>query len=665
MFNSILHKKFSLLKWLLAFAGIFFLLAGGAAAAYVSWEKNYADKIYPGVYISDVNLGGKTYDEAKAELNNKIDKINKDGLVFYYQKKYATVPTQISSLDADIVVPIVSFDLPKTLGRALSFGRDKSFLGNLKNQVHAYLYGAPINTDVIVNQKEILRVLLGDFRDQEEPAQNAEIVYDKTAVNKFYITEEKMGKVINYLKGTDEMEKNLTEFNNYAIQLFSKTDYPDILKKDCLGLDEKAIAIMNLAPLSLKLNIASSSGESNIEISSSTVETIQKNENDSKEWIIDADTLAGWITFKNNPDYQASKNINDQNNSSSSAKIVIDLKEDKILDFLQNIIAPEVNREPEDAKFKMDNGKITEYNSSQDGLRLDLETNLVAIKSDLLDNRQSQINLSANPVRGISASELENLGITEIIGTGESDFSGSPVNRRHNIAVGAGSVNGVLIKPGEEFSLVKTLGVINDRTGYLPELVIKDNKTTPEFGGGLCQVGTTMFRAALATGLPITMRQNHSYRVGYYEPAGTDATIYDPLPDLRFINDTGSHILVQRRIEGNKLYFDFWGKKDGRAVQEYKPTIYNIVKPPAGKVIETLSLPVGQKKCTEKAHSGADAFFDYKVTYPTGEIKEKRFTSHYVPWQEVCLVGVDKLNATSTAAVVLPNIDNITSSTKN
>jgi vancomycin resistance protein YoaR len=665
MFDSILHKKISVLKWLLAFAGIFFLLIGGITAAYISWEKKYVDKIYPGVYLNDLDLGGKTYTEAKVELNNKIDKINKDGLVFYYQKKYIDAPTQISSLDADIVLPIVSFDLPKTLGRALSFGRDQNFFNNLKNKIHAYLYGAPIYTDVSMNQKELAKTLSSDFQDQEEPAKNAEIIYNKAAQNKFYLTEESMGKVIDYNKGMIEMKKNLTEFNNYAVQLFSKTDYPDILKKDCLGLDEKAIAIMNLAPLYLKLAIASSSNEANIKISSSTVEAVPKFNSDGKEWIVDADTLANWITFKNNTDYQAPKNVNDQNNSSSSAKIVIDLKEDKILDFLQNIIAPEVNREPEDAKFKMDNEKIVEYNSSQDGLRLDLETNLAAIKSDLLDKSQSQIKLSANPVRGISASELDGLGITEIIGTGVSDFSGSPVNRRHNIAVGAGSVNGVLIKPGEEFSLVKTLGVIDGRTGYLPELVIKDNKTTPEFGGGLCQVGTTMFRAALATGLPITMRQNHSYRVGYYEPAGTDATIYDPLPDLRFVNDTGSHILVQRRIEGNKLYFDFWGKKDGRAVQEYKPTIYNIVKPPAGKVIETLSLPVGQKKCTEKAHSGADAFFDYKVTHPTGEIKEKRFTSHYVPWQEVCLVGVDKLNATSTAAVVLPNIDNIASSTKN
>ncbi len=144
------------------------------------------------------------------------------------------------------------------------------------------------------------------------------------------------------------------------------------------------------------------------------------------------------------------------------------------------------------------------------------------------------------------------------------------------------------------------------------------------------------------------MRRNHSYRVSYYEPAGTDATIYNPSPDLRFINDTGNYILIQSRVEGDNLYFDFWGAEDGRVVEKTEPAIYNTVKPGPTKYIETLDLLPGVKKCTERAHNGADAYFDYKVTYAGGEIKEKRFASHYIPWREVCLVGVEKLTATST-----------------
>ena len=233
---------------------------------------------------------------------------------------------------------------------------------------------------------------------------------------------------------------------------------------------------------------------------------------------------------------------------------------------------------------------------------------------------------------------------------------------RHNIAVGAAAVHGLVIRPGEEFSLVAALGEIDAAAGYLPELVIKGDKTIPEYGGGLCQIGTTVFRAAVGSGLPITARRNHSYRVSYYEPAGTDAAIYDPSPDVRFVNDTNRSILIQSRIEKDDVYFDFWGTKDGRLVTTTTPVVYNIVKPAPTKIIETEDLKPGEKKCTERAHNGADAYFDYTVIYPEGATSSpleqtRRFSSHYVPWQEVCLVGktASSSAATSTASTTIPS----------
>ncbi|MDD3480935.1 MAG: VanW family protein, partial [Patescibacteria group bacterium] len=161
----------------------------------------------------------------------------------------------------------------------------------------------------------------------------------------------------------------------------------------------------------------------------------------------------------------------------------------------------------------------------------------------------------------ISEKTLSSLGLSELISTGYSNFAGSPANRRHNIRVGASKFNGLLIKPGETFSFTTNLGEVDAANGYLPELVIKENTTTPEYGGGLCQVSTTTFRAALNGGLPIVARKAHSYPVSYYRPYGTDATIYIPNPDLKFTNDTGKYILIQTRATGNYLYFDFYGTK--------------------------------------------------------------------------------------------------------
>ncbi|MBU4332454.1 VanW family protein, partial [Patescibacteria group bacterium] len=228
---------------------------------------------------------------------------------------------------------------------------------------------------------------------------------------------------------------------------------------------------------------------------------------------------------------------------------------------------------------------------------------------------------------------------------------GSPTNRRHNIGVGANKLNGLLIAPDEEFSLVQTLGEVNAATGYLPELVIKGNETIPEYGGGLCQIGTTAFRVAIYSGLPITERRPHSYRVSYYEPAGMDATIYNPRPDLKFTNDTGNYILFTTEIDSDILTFHFYGTNDSRKIEvENPPRIWNIKYPGPTKIIETLNLEPGEKKCTERAHNGADTLFTRKITYADDrEPLEEEWFSRYVPWQAVCLLGVEELStATST-----------------
>ena len=148
--------------------------------------------------------------------------------------------------------------------------------------------------------------------------------------------------------------------------------------------------------------------------------------------------------------------------------------------------------------------------------------------------------------------------------------------------------------------------------------------------------------------------QNVSYYLEDGLP-GIDATIYVPRPDVRFINDTGHYILIQSRIEGDYLYFDFWGTKDGRITEKTKPTTWGWIAPPATKYIETTKLAVGTKKCTESAHYGVSASFDYNVTYPDGEVKKTTFTSKYKPWQAVCLIGVEQLSedtATTTEDIL-------------
>lgn len=237
----------------------------------------------------------------------------------------------------------------------------------------------------------------------------------------------------------------------------------------------------------------------------------------------------------------------------------------KVSDYL-NSISGNVNREPVNAQLAAQNGTVVITRPSVSGTLLNVTESTVTVLT-ALQNGESGAKLTVEIKKPeVREDNLADLGIKELISTGYTNFAGSPVNRIHNVRTGASKFNGVLIKPGENFSFNTALGPVDASTGYLPELVILENKTKPEFGGGMCQVSSTAFRAALNAGLPILERLYHAYPVSYYKPYGVDATIYLPKPDLVFKNDTGHYILIQTHIDGYKLSFDFYGTKVARTV---------------------------------------------------------------------------------------------------
>ena len=237
-----------------------------------------------------------------------------------------------------------------------------------------------------------------------------------------------------------------------------------------------------------------------------------------------------------------------------------------------------VGKDAIDAKFSVDeNGRVTTFSEGQEGLHIDADKSVHVI-TEALRNQSGEKSLSITlPTISIKpnvqSTDASKLGVTELIGEGRSNFAGSPKNRIHNFTHALEQFNGFLIAPKEEFSFVKILGPVDGEHGYLPELVIKQNKTEPEFGGGICQASSTVFRAAIYSGLQITARRNHAYPVRYYTPYGMDATVYIPKPDLRFINNTPGHILIQTSIEGKEVVVRFYGTKDGRTVEVDGPHI--------------------------------------------------------------------------------------------
>lgn len=331
----------------------------------------------------------------------------------------------------------------------------------------------------------------------------------------------------------------------------------------------------------------------------------------------------------------------------------VEIDETALREFLAKEVEPTINQEMKEAVLTIKGMRATEFKPSQAGRVLNISESLENIKKQLIQtDHKVKLSVELDEPESSLAS-TNNLGINTLIARGVSDFTGSPTNRRHNIKTGAAKFDGVIFKPGETISFMKTLGPVDGKAGFLPELVIKKDKTTPEYGGGLCQVSTTAFRAALNGGLKIDARVNHSYRVAYYEPAGTDATVYDPYPDFKFTNDTKGHMLIDTYIEGNKLYFDYYGTDPEREVKIDGPYISNVTAYPEPIYIDTSTIPEGTTKQIEVAHKGADAVVYRKVLQDGKVVHNDTFKSHYIPWPAKFLKGV------AEAAPVETNLNNV------
>lgn len=252
-----------------------------------------------------------------------------------------------------------------------------------------------------------------------------------------------------------------------------------------------------------------------------------------------------------------------------------DLELNNIYNKLSSEVAPGVNRLPQDAVLTIENGRATSFAPDQTGQTLDAAATSHSLRRALFQKQLTVAAAVLSTPPQVRLNQTNRLGISEQIAHGESNFTGSSANRITNIRVGAERFNGLILKPDEEFSFNKYLGEVTAAGGFKPEIVIKPYGMVPELGGGLCQVSTTAFRAALYGGLPITARRNHSFAVGYYAPQGTDATIYPGAVDLKFVNDTPSFLLIATRVEGKKLIFDFYGTPDGRTVKIDGPQQYD------------------------------------------------------------------------------------------
>lgn len=324
-------------------------------------------------------------------------------------------------------------------------------------------------------------------------------------------------------------------------------------------------------------------------------------------------------------------------------------QQQKVSDYVDNL-GQSLKVEAQDAVFKFENKKVLEFLPAKEGYSIDSEKMKTSICRDFL-NWKSAIDkniISDLPLikvqPKVSNSDVNNLGIKELLGKGTSSFSHSTEIRNYNVEKGASIINRILVAPGETFSFIKNLGEVSLASGYKQAYIIKQGKTELDAGGGICQVSTTLFRALLDAGLNITQRQAHAYRVSYYEEdtkPGFDATVFIPNPDLQFVNDTGNYVLIQSYYDGKnrKLTYEIYGTSDGRKVEISNYKQWDAQPAPPDVWIDDPTLPLGKVVQDEHKIPGLKTSFEWTVTKNGEVINHKTFASAYVPWAAVYRKG--------------------------
>lgn len=605
----------------LVVAALCCLVAAGLLGA--AYELNYRGKFYPGVTIGGEYAGGRFFGEVMAQLGERAEALTANGLTITLRGSRGTrevkVPAFAVGLTPDNFVSYFSLGAwEEAVFRAYAYGRSGTLVSRAVEQLTAALRFKNFALPGSVNTEAVQSLLARELKSFFTKAVPASFAWDGSSVT---VTPEKNGEQLSEEKIIETIRLRLASLDGGGVYAKAEADTPAVTA-------EKLEAFLKLAN----------------DIARSTRISFRYG---AERWNVGGRTLASWLTLK------------------TDREIGIDRK--KLEQFLSKTVAPLIDDPPRNSRFEMRGGMLVETVPGKPGNVVDVAATverveqivyavqksyaahnnlrlalLVALGGANAPIQTGTIEIPIEITRAdpeITRQTIDALGITEQVGSAKTGFKGSSADRRHNIKVGVAKLNGILIAPGEEFSAVAAIGATTEAEGFVKEFVIKENRSVKELGGGLCQIATTLFRMALNAGLPITERTNHRYVVSYYGP-GLDATVYGPKPDLRFLNDTGNYLLLQGKVEGDEVFLELYGRRDGRTAMISVPELTNELPAPEDAYVPAPELPVGEIQCSETPREGITADVTYTVRYADARVNEQRFKSVYQPWQKICLVGL-------------------------
>jgi vancomycin resistance protein YoaR len=564
----------------------------------------YHNRILPGVKLNGEPLGGLSIGQAAQVISTTYSFPQSGHIVLRDgEKTWIATPAQLG----------ICLDPGASAVNAYQIGRSGSLVNRVTDMLASLFFGYSASPTFHFDEEVTVQYLTALTVEINQPVKNAGLKIEQSQV---VITDGQPGRILDVASSLKSISAHLQKVEDGVIDLNVIEEQPEVLDVSQQGEQVKEILSQ---PLKLKLPDGQSDPVG--------------------PWKIQPIDLAKMLSFT------VVKN-------GDISKVTVEVNRPMMIGYLQSI-EEDVLLQSKNARFIFndDTHQLELYKSAVIGRALDINNSIAAINDALLaGNHTVDLALTLTPPPVTDTATGAELGITELISAQTTYFRGSSSDRVQNIITGAEQFKGLLIAPGEEVSMAEILGDITLDNGYAEAPIILGDETIQGVGGGICQVSTTLFRTVLYSGLPITERHAHSYRVKYYEQdatghddslAGMDATVFVPLVDFKFVNDTPYWLLMETWINtaNYSLTWKFYSTSDGRKVNITQPVITNIVDPPDTLYVQNPELAAGEKKQVEYAAQGATVRFERTVTLNGKVIIHDVFVTTYVPWQAVIQYG--------------------------
>lgn len=312
----------------------------------------------------------------------------------------------------------------------------------------------------------------------------------------------------------------------------------------------------------------------------------------------------------------------DLENNPVDVELEFKIDEGAVENFVTTQCQPFV-REAVDASIVRENGAFV-VTPSQNGISVDLNATMRQLNEALKDGLREPVVVEAAVTETEPSKTTEMLSsIQDVLGTFSTDFSSSGASRSKNLQVGSGKINGAVLMPGETLSGYECMHPFTRDNGYASAAAYENGQVVDSIGGGVCQIATTLYNAALLAEMEITQRQNHSMAVSYVKPSN-DAAIAGTYKDIKITNPYDTPVYIEGGTSGKTLTFTIYGKETRPANRtiKYVSETLGVTDPGAPITNVDPSLPPGARVRVQSAHRGIRSRL-WKYVYIDGVETEK------------------------------------------